>query len=162
MTLPKSRSRTASWYMNSGQSFSWRLAMCGCEPVRSARVGNCRAMSAGASQKRDRLRGEAFAAAREAEAVGRRRAHGDAIHLDAHRTREPSAHLDPHVGDPRTLADQDAVGVHELEAAHANDLVAPLEQSDRGDVEPLRVGRREELADVTLAGRTEDRVDQRV
>ncbi len=60
------------------------------------------------------------------------------------------------------LADQDAVRVHEVEAAHPDDLVAPLEKPDRGDVQPLRIGGREELADVALAGRAEDGVDQRV
>ena len=106
--------------------------------------------------------GEPFAAAREAEAVGGRRAHRDPVDRDAHRAREPRAHRDSHVGDLRPLADEDAIRVHELEPGHANDLVAPLEQPDRGRVEPLRVGRGEELADVSLPGRAEDRVDERV
>src|SRR5689334_3941677 len=151
MTRPKSRSRTASWYMNSGQSGTCMLAMCGCEPVRSARVGNWSAISGGASQKRDRLRGQALAAAGEAELVGRRRAHRDALDVNAHRTGEAGAHRDADIGDPWPLSDQHAVGVHELEAAHADDLVAPLEQPDRRGVEPLRIGGREELADVAHA-----------
>src|SRR5262245_49560972 len=162
MTRPKSTSRTASWYRNSGQSLVWRLAMWGCEPVRSARVGNWSAMSAGEFQECDRLSRQPLAAAREAEPVGRRRPDSDAVDVDSHRSGQPTAHRDPHLGDPRALADQDAVRVHELEAAHPDDLVAPLEQPDRRGVEPLRVRRREELADVPLAGRAEDRVDQRV
>src|SRR5262245_25735337 len=162
MTCPKSRSRTASWYMNSGHRPCSRLAMCGCEPVRSARVGNVRATSAGASQKRHRLGGEALAAAGEAEPVGRGRAHGHPVDLEPHRPREPCAHRNPDVRNTRLLADQDAVRIHELEAAHPDDLVAPLEQADRGHVEPLGVGRGEELADVALSGRAEDRVDQSV
>src|SRR6266550_509909 len=140
MTRSKSRSSTASWYMNSGQMPRSRLAVCGSLPGRSARVGNWSAISVGASQKRDRLGREPFTAAGEAELVGRGRAHRDAIDIDPHCTCEPSAHRDAHVGDPRPLANQDAVRVDELEAAHADDLVAPLEKPDRGGVEPLRIG----------------------
>src|SRR5439155_1289733 len=46
--------------------------------------------------------------------------------------------------------------------ARSDDLVAPLKQADRWDVAPFGVGRGEELADVALARRPEDRVDQRV
>src|SRR4029453_7102192 len=110
ITRPKSRSRTGSWYMNSGQIPLWRLAMCGCLPVRAARVGNWGGMSGGAFQKRDRLGGEPLAAAGEAEPVGRGRPHGHAVDLDPHRAREPPPHRNAYVGDPRPLADQDTVG----------------------------------------------------
>ena len=116
--------------------------MCGCLPGRSARVGNWRAMSGGASQKGNRLSRETLASAREAETVHGRRADRDRPMSSP--IAPPAARPWPH-GRPRSraLADQDAVRVHELEATHADDLVAPLEEPDRGDVEPLRIGGRE-------------------
>jgi hypothetical protein len=92
----------------------------------------------------------------------RRRPHRHPAELGAERARETRAHCFAEICDPRPFADQDAVGVDELEAARAHELVGPLQEPDRRDVEPLRVARREELADVAAAGGAEDRVDEGV
>ena len=69
--------------------------------------------------------------------------------LDAERARQARAHLIAHGRDPRLLADEDAVGVHELEAGGSHVAVRLREQHERvGAAVGLVVGR-EERADVT-------------
>ena len=65
-------------------------------------------------------------------------------------------------GDPRLLADQDAVGVDELPAGLAHLPVGLREQLQRVDALRRLVARREERADVAEARRAEDGVDERV
>ena len=106
-----------------------------------------------AAQERDGLRCEPLSAPGEAELVGRRRPHGDAIEVDTHRSREARAHGVAHGRDPGLLSDEHAVGVHKLPACPAHDLVGSLKQADGRRVQPLRIARWKELADVAEPGR---------
>ena len=62
-----------------------------------------------AHEQRDRVRGQPFAAAGEAQPVGRRRPHRDTQLVGVERSREPLAHQPAVRRQPRFLPDQDAV-----------------------------------------------------
>ena len=108
-----------------------------------------------ALQQGDRLCCQPFAAACEAEQVGRRRADVDALRLDAERAREAVSHLFPVAGDPWLLADQDAVRVHQHIAGVAHLRVRVSEQVERVGAVPAGVSGGEERADVAEPGRPE-------
>ncbi len=112
------------------------------------------------SKQRDRLGREALAAARESEAVGGRRPHGDPAGPDAERGGQPGLHLRPHAGDARPLADEDAVRVHELEARLPDGRHRALEEEQGRGALPLGLLGGEEAADVAEPGRAEDRIDE--
>ena len=72
------------------------------------------------------MRGQALGTTRETEAVGRRRSNGDLRRVDPQRSRKPCAHRGSHRRDVWLLADEDAIGVNELEAGFLHDLVRAL------------------------------------
>ena len=82
--------------------------------------------------------------------------------LDAERLREPRPHRSAERRDPRLLADEHAVRVHELPAGLAHLRVGAREQVERRGALPLGRARGEERADVAESRRAEERVDQRV
>ena len=88
---------------------------------------------------------EALASAGEAEAVGRRRTDGDAVGRHAERLGEAGLHPAADRRDVRALADEDAVGVHELEPGLADDRVGVLEEAERRRAPPLRIAGRESV-----------------
>ena len=114
------------------------------------------------ADQRDRLRGQALASPGEPEPVRGRGPHGDAVGLDADGPGEARAHLVPVRSDARFLADEHAVGVHELPAGILDALVGDAEEVERRGALPLRLAGREERADVLQAGSAEQRVDERV
>ena len=78
----------------------------------------CGACSLGPTKQRDGLRGEPLAAPSETEAVRGRGADGDAGGVvEAERAGELRAHLVAERREPGLLADEDAVGVDELQPA---------------------------------------------
>ena len=79
------------------------------------------------------MRGKPVAATGEAEPIRGRRAHGHASSLHTERPGEPFAHLVAHVSDPWLLRHEDAVGVHELEAAAVADLAIGLPEQIEED-----------------------------
>ena len=75
---------------------------------------------------------------------------------------EPPPHLVAVRSDPRLLADEHAVGVHEPPAGSPNLRVGDPEQLDRGDAAVALLTGGEEPADVAEPGGPEQRVDQRM
>jgi hypothetical protein len=94
--------------------------------------------------------------------VGRRRTDSDLVDVHPHRLREPGPHLVATTCDARVFADEDAVGVHELEA-RAPDLSigVPEEQQRRNAAERVVFGGKE-APDVPEGRGPEERVDERV
>ena len=99
-----------------------------------------------ALEERDRLRGETLAPPGEAETVGRRRPD---VHFPlADRLLEQPPHLVAVRSDPRLLADEDAVGVHEPPAGSPHLRVGDPQQLDRGNAAVALLTGGEEPADV--------------
>src|SRR5579864_1846878 len=113
-----------------------------------------------ALQERHGVGGEAFAAAGVPEPVGRRRAD---VHLAGpDRALEAFAHRLAVGRDPRLLADEHAVGVHELEAGRGHLGIRLPEEVERRDAAQALLLRRKHRPDVAEPGRAEERVDERV
>src|SRR5579862_9945177 len=99
-----------------------------------------------APEQRDGVRGQALAATRVAEPVGRRRPDVDLAGAD--RLLEAAAHRLAVRGDPRLLADEHAVGVDELEARSRHLRIGLREQLERRDAAQRLVVGGKERADV--------------
>ena len=128
-------------------------------------VASCVAKIASSRQahRGDRLRGDAFAAAGEAEAFGRRRLHADAASIERKDLRDARAHRFAVRPDLRPLADQRDVDM----AMHAALRCAPAirrmrQEHMRRRAAPAFVRGRKMLADIAGAERAQDRVGQRV
>ena len=135
-------------------------------PCRPARAGGRSRASRSSilrqSDRRDGLGGDAFAAAGEAEPLGRRR-------LDANPpTRQPQQRGDPRAhgvamrADLRRLADDRDVDMVDPAARLLDQGAGMLDEQRRGGAAPLRVGGREMVADIARADRAEQRVGDRV
>ena len=148
-----------------GTRTSWRdSTSSGCARSARSTPGSrpCRRRGSTPPKQRHRLRRETLAAARETEAIGRRRTNVDLLSIHAQRSGQPFAHQVPVRSDARALADQDAVRVDELEAGLANLAICVGEKPERVRAAIALVSGRKESPDVGKSCGAEERVGQRM
>src|SRR5712671_1102939 len=101
----------------------------------------------------DGLRGDAFAAAGEAEPLGRRRLDADPVGRDFQDFGDPLDHAVAIWRDLRPLADDRHVDRRDRAAALAHQRSGVSEKAVRGGAPPARIARREMHADIAGADR---------
>ena len=108
------------------------------------------------------MRGDALAAAGEADPVGRRRLDADAVGRDAEDRSNPLDHRGAVRDDLGPLTNNRHINMGDDPAARTDETGGVAQELVGGGAAPPRIGGREMLADVAGADRTQYRVGQRV
>ncbi len=123
---------------------------------------DARGIRSGQPHGRRRETGDAFAAPGKAELLARRRLDRDAADIEAGDLGDTAAHRLAVRADLRRFADERRVEMDDRAAARTHTFGRMGEEHLRRRALPLRVRRREMLADVALGERAIDRVGKRV
>ena len=110
----------------------------------------------------DGLGRDAFAPTGEAQPLGRRGLHAHSVTVDAGDARDALDHGLAMRADARRLADQREIEMHDAPAGRCQQLDGVAQEAVGRGAAPLRIGRREMLADVAGADRAQHRVGQRM